>query len=180
MKIKVPMGISVAIALVLVAFGLFYGTWSGFREDRAGVEALLTHENGLMDVLSYRAADGLNLCVVARRHLPGDDAALVQLEKAARELQSAQGVYACRDADERLNEAIGAVSVSLRQNESFRMSQRDGKYLDMLTADLSNLSGSAAVTTYNQAARAFNQKLGGSVAGFLASLMGISQCPLYE
>lgn len=180
MKIKVPMGISVAVALVLVAFGLLYGTWSGYREDRERVEALLTRENGLMDVLAYRAADGLNLCVVARRHLPEDDPELAQLETAARELQSASDLSACREADERLNQAISAVSAKLQETESFRANERDGKYLDMLTADLNNLKGSAAVTTYNEAAKAFNQKLSESFAGTLAQLLGIRLCPRYQ
>lgn len=180
MKIKAPVGISVVVALVLVAFGLLYGTWSGFREERERVDALLTRENGLMDVLAYRAADGLNLRAVARRHLPQEDPELAQLEAAARELQSARDLSACREADERLKQAFSAVSAKLQQTESFQASQRDGKYLDMLTADLNNLGSSAAVTTYNEAAKAFNQKLSESFAGTLAQMLGIRLCPRYQ
>lgn len=180
MKFKVPVGVSVCIALVLVVFGLLYGTWSGFSADRAQVEALLTKENGLMDVLDYRCADGLNLCVVARRHLSADDETLMRLEKAAKELRSATGVRARRAADEKLSKAVTAVADRLNQTASFQQSKRDGMYLDMLTADLNNLGASAAVTTYNEAAKAFNQKLSAPISGVLASLMGIDGCPLYE
>ena len=76
MKFKLPMGVCVLIAIVLVLFGLGYGTFSGFREDRQQVTQLLSGENGLLDALSYQGADGLNLCVVARRHLPQDDPAV--------------------------------------------------------------------------------------------------------
>ena len=69
MKRNLPTGACVLIALALVAFGLIYGTLTGYGEERAQVEALWSGENGLSDVLSYRGADGLNLCVVARRHL---------------------------------------------------------------------------------------------------------------
>ena len=72
MKFKLPMGVCVLIAIVLVLFGLGYGTFSGFREDRQQVTQLLSGENGLLDALSYQGADGLNLCVVADRHLPGN------------------------------------------------------------------------------------------------------------
>ena len=86
MKIKLPTGLCVLMALALVVFGVFYGTFTGFRSDRAEVEELL--ENGLETVLEYRGADGMNLCVVARRHLPKDDPDVLALEAAARTLQS--------------------------------------------------------------------------------------------
>ena len=55
MKFKLPMGVCVLIAIVLVLFGLGYGTFSGFREDRQQVTQLLSGENGLLDALSYQA-----------------------------------------------------------------------------------------------------------------------------
>ena len=54
MKFKLPMGVCVLIAIVLVLFGLGYGTFSGFREDRQQVTQLLSGENGLLDALSYQ------------------------------------------------------------------------------------------------------------------------------
>ena len=73
MKFKLPMGVCIVIAVALVLFGLGYGTFSGFREDRQQVTQLLSGENGLLDALSYQGADGLNLCVVAERHLSGNE-----------------------------------------------------------------------------------------------------------
>lgn len=180
MKNKLPVGLSVLIALVLVAFGLLYGTWAGFREDFEDVNSLLTMENGLMDVLGYRAADGLNLCVVAGRHLSADDEALAALKSAAQELRSCTGLADCKTADDALAKAVSAVSSRLQETPGFQQSQRDKNYLAMLTADLNNLSASAAVSTYNDAASDFNRKLSGPLSGALARLLGMEACPLYE
>ena len=54
MKFKLPMGVCIVIAVALVLFGLGYGTFSGFREDRQQVTQLLSGENGLLDALSYQ------------------------------------------------------------------------------------------------------------------------------
>lgn len=94
MKLKLPIGVCVLISLALVVFGLIFGTVSGFADERRQVTALLEGENGLMDVLSYRGADGLNLCVVARRHLPQADEDVTALEAAAKALRTAGGKLA--------------------------------------------------------------------------------------
>ena len=90
MKPKLSIGVCVLISLALVVFGLLFGTMSGYADDRRQVTALLEGNNGLLDVLSYRGADGLNLCVVARRHLSGD-AVVAALETAANYLRSGRG-----------------------------------------------------------------------------------------
>ncbi len=180
MKNKLPTALCVVIAVALVAFGLLYGTWSGFREDRAQVDELLTMENGLLDVLSYRAADGINLSVVAKRHLPAADEDLQELETFARQLQQAAEVRAYTSLDHALEEAFAAVSAKLKGNASFQQSQRDRRYLDMLTADFSSLRASDVVSAYNQAAADFNTRLDAPVSGDLAMLLGVEKCPLYQ
>ena len=181
MKYKLPAGLCALIALALVAFGLLYGTCSGFQEDRAEVEALLASENGLLDVLGYRGADALNLRVVARRHLPASDEDVLKLEAAAAVLQSPDAPLPERKiADGQLEAAVQAVGAKLRDSASFQQSARDQKYLDMLAADLANLSASAAVSTYNRAAAAFNEQLSTPLVGALAQLLGVKDCPLFE
>ena len=175
---KLSAALCAVIAIVFVAFGLLFGTWRGYREDRAQVEAMLTMENGLMDVLSYRAADGLNLCAVAKRHLPAGDELLNTLASTARSLQQAQTFRPALDAE--LAQAVDAVSARLEQLESFQQSQRDQRYLAMLKADLSSLRGSEIVGAYNQAAEAFNRQLDAPVSGHLARLLGFEKCPLYQ
>ncbi len=178
MKTRLPTALCALIAAVLVAFGLLYGTWSGYREDRAQVEELLTMDNGLLDVLGYRAADGLNLCAVARRHLPAADEDLVQLETIARKQQQSATLRASLDAE--LVQAVERISRKLKDLPTFQQSQRDQRYLDMLTADLNSLRASEAVAAYNQAAGEYNEQLNAPVFGRLAVLLGIEKCPLYE
>jgi len=180
MKNKLPTALCVVIAVALVAFGLLYGTWSGFREDRAQVDELLTMENGLLDVLSYRAADGINLSVVAKRHLPAQDEDLMALERYARQQQQTAEVRASTSLDHAVSEAFDAVNAKLKETVSFQQSQRDQRYLDMLTADFNSLRASDVVSAYNQAASDFNSQLAQPVSGYLASLLGIEKCPLYE
>lgn len=180
MKNKLPTALCALIAAALVVFGLLYGTWSGYREDRVRVDELLTMENGLLDVLSYRAADGINLSAVARRHLPAADEELLALERYGRELQLAAEVRASTSLDHAVAEAFTAVSAKLQQTASFQQSQRDQRYLDMLTADFNSLRTSDVVTAYNQAAADFNARLDAPISGDLAMLLGIEKCPLYQ
>lgn len=181
MKFKLPISVCILLSIVLVVFGVAFGTMSGFRDEQKEVTVLLTGENGLMDVLSYRGADGLNLRVVARRHLPQDDADLLALESTAQTLIAGGESLAQKHAqDERLTVAVQAVSQKLNQSESFRASERDRKYLDMLSADLKNLAASDVAGTYNQAAAEFNRQLQSTVWGKLAAVLGVAPCELYE
>lgn len=180
MKWKLPVWLCVVISLALVAFGLVFGTLRGFRDEQAQVLACLESENGLLDVLSYRGADGLNLCVVARRHLTGD-ADVTALETAARCLQSSTStLMEKKAADEALEQVAASVAQKLKASDSFQQSQRDPKYLDMLLGDMQSLSGSAAAQTYNQAAQNFNNLLSAPVTGSFAALLGVEPCALYQ
>ena len=67
MKKSVPIGVCMISSRAVVLFGGGFGTVKGFGDDKEQVTKLLSGENGLMDVLSYRGADGHNLCVVAGR-----------------------------------------------------------------------------------------------------------------
>lgn len=180
MKRNLSTGVCVLIALALVAFGLTYGTLTGFGDERAQVEALWSGENGLSDVLSYRGADGLNLCVVARRHLPQDDPDVLILEESAGALRSSGGAAAKKEADAALEAAFEAVARKLESSATFQASERDRRYLSMLEADLNSLGASQAVSTYNRAASGFNDLLAAPLTGSLARLLGVSPCELYE
>ena len=172
MKFKLPMGVCVLIAIVLVLFGLGYGTFSGFREDRQQVTQLLSGENGLLDALSYQGADGLNLCVVADRHLPGN-ADVEALRQVSRKLNAG-------DETLELSVLFAKVMEQLRAADSFQQSERDQRYAAMLESDRKNLTENALFDTYNSAAEDFNRKLTTTPVGKLAGLLGVSPCELYE
>lgn len=180
MKKRLPVGVGALIALALVAYGIFYGTWAGYREERQTVMELFAAENGLRDVLHYRAADGLNLCVVARRHLGAENEAVQALEAAARALQSAEEPEACILGDESMNPLIRTLIGELTETDSYQASERDRRYLDMLIADLNSLSAGAAATGCSEAARQFNSRLETPLLGDLAAWLGVEPFPLYE
>lgn len=180
MKPRLSLGVCVIISLALVLLGLGIGTYGGFAEDRAKVTDLLSGENGLTAVLEYRGADGLNLCVVAERHLRSDADVLV-LRQLSQTLQDGgKSLSQRREADGELGEAVNAVVTKLKQTQSYIASERDQGYVAMLQSDMQSLSQRAVASTYNTAVEEFNQKLEGTLMGKLAGLLGVKPCEAYE
>jgi len=179
MKQKLSIGVCVLISLALFVFGILYGVMGGFHDDHAYVLSLWDGENGLRTALDYRAADALNLCVVARRHLPGD-LDVAALEAAASNLRNPQATPSMKkQAEARLTEAAAKVAEKLRNAPSLQQNARDRAYLEMLTAD-DMFSQSALVQAYNQAAEDFNKQLETSVIGAIAKTLGVTTCELYQ
>lgn len=180
MKPKLSLGLSILICLILVVFGVVYGTVSGYADERAHVTDLLSGDNGIAAILGYRAADALNLCVVAERHIPGD-ATVVALRNAAEDLRGAKPtISALQEGDGALAAAFTATAAALKASPSFAQSARDAQYLGMLTADFDQYgSGHVIYQTYNKAVAAFDQKLSTPVLGDLARLFGVTPCQPY-
>lgn len=175
MKPRLSLGVCVIISLALVLLGLGIGTYGGFAEDRAKVTDLLSGENGLTAVLEYRGADGLNLCVVAERHLRSDADVLV-LRQLSQTLQDGgKSLSQRREADGELGEAVNAVVTKLKQTQSYIASERDQGYVAMLQSDMQSLSQRAVASTYNTAVEEFNQKLEGTLMGKLVPLAAFEQ-----
>ena len=129
--------------------------------------------NGLLDALSYQGADGLNLCVVAERHLSGNED-VEALRAVSRKLNAGDETLEEQKKDtEELSVLFARVLEQLRQTDSFRQSQRDQRYAAMLTEN-------ALFDTYNSAAEEFNHKLTDTPVGKLAGLLGVTPCELYE
>ena len=174
MKLKLPVGVCALISLALVLIGLGYGTVSGFNQERRQVTDLVNGENGLNDVLSYRGADGLNLCVVAQRHL-AEDGEVETLRQTAQTLTRADESLKTRlTADAELDGAVAAVKARLEAAASY--DQRDKGYVAMLESDLTSLKQNDLAATYEKAANAFNQKLSATPMGFIASFLGVKPC----
>ena len=179
MKPKLSIGLSILLSLALVLFGLVFGNVRGFADERAQVNALLDGDSGLKTVLGYRASDGLNLCVVAARHLPGD-ARVTALSQAAQALRKgAPTLAALREADDALAAAFSAVAEGLRQSQSFAASARDTQYLARLSADFAQYAQSPIDDAYNQAVAEFNARLATPVLGDVARFFGITPCEPY-
>ena len=181
MKPKLTIGLSILISLLLLAFGLVYGDVNGYADDRAGVVSLLGGPSGLADALGYRAADGLNLCVVAERHLTADtDVAALRGAALAQRETSANKPAALKAGDDTLAAAFATVAAKLRATDSFTASERDTRYLAMLAADFAQYGQSDIYQTYNQAVEQFNQKLNVPVLGDVARFFGVKPCEAYR
>ena len=175
---KLSIGWCIVISLVLVVFGLSFGTVNGYNDDRAHVTALLEGDSGLMTVVGYRAADGLNLCVVAERHLSGD-ADVQTLRNAANALRAeTKSLSAMKRADDALSAAFETVAKKLRANDGFNAAARDKNYLALLSSDFEQYGRHAIYATYNQAATDFNAKLEQNL-GFVAKFFGVKACELF-
>lgn len=179
MKPKLTLGVSILIALVLVAFGLVYGNVSGYADERAHVTALLEGDGGLETVLGYRAADGLNLCVIAARHLP-DAPETAALRTAAQAVRGGQPTLAAlKTADEALTAAFKAAAAALRADAGFQADARDPHYLELLDADFTQFGQHAIYATYNKAAAEYNASLDKSALGDVARFFGVKPCELF-
>ena len=180
MKPKLSVGVCLLICLALVAFGVVYGATAGFRDERAQVQALLTEENGLMDVLDYCGADALNLCVVAERHMAGD-ADVQALHAAGATLRDAKATLSAkRQAMATVQEKLEAVAQKLGASESFLASERDVGYLRLLRTDVQQLTLSPKIDSYNEAAAAYNELFSDPFSGFLGRLTGAKPCELLQ
>lgn len=179
MKRNLSIGVCILISLALVVFGLLFGTVRGYNEERVQVTQLKEGENGLDDVLGYMGADGLNLCVVANRHLTGD-ADVAKVSAAANKLRdSAATLTDKQQAAEDLQKAAKAVSDKLIASAGFQQSARDVKYVTAILGDLDQLSQSSVISSYNEAVKNYNESLKDPVGGFIASVLGIRQAEVY-
>lgn len=180
MKPKLSVWVCLIICVALVLFGVVYGSTAGFRDERAKVQALLTEDNGLMDVLDYCGADALNLCVVADRHIAGD-ADVQALQAAGRTLRDAKATLAAKQqAMNAVQQSLDAVAKKLGENAGFLGSERDVNYLKLLRTDVQQLALSPRIDSYNEAATAYNELFEDPFSGFLARLTGARACELFE
>ncbi len=178
-KPKLSLWVCVLIALCLVAFGLTFGTVRGYNKERAQVETKLNGDNGLLDALDYRGIDGLNLSVVAARHL-ADSEDVQRLQAAARVLRDGRASLADKKAaDRKLTDAAYDVAKLLKETPSLLESTRDSSYLNQLTDDLSQWALTIENCDYDKAAADFNQSLNDPIGGFFARILGVKPMTLY-
>jgi len=180
MKPRLSVWWSLLICAVLVVFGLVYGNTSGYADERARVNALLEGDGGLMTVLNYRASDGLNLCVVADRHLTGDADVETLRNAANAQLSQQSSVQAARARDKALADAFSRVSNKLAADAGFSASARDVQYRQMIAADFEACGQSDIFAAYNKAAAEFNRQLSVPALGDAARFFGVKPCELYQ
>lgn len=172
MKQTLTMILSVALCVALVLGAVCLGAVRGWQSERETAAATLTDAGSLSADLAERAMDAANLAVVAARHLPADDPALVTLKTARQTLQDNQAtVQEIIAADAALTLVAAELADRLPALTSVMDSPRDQAYVAALTRTLSADTGASELYT-DQVAR-FNQRMSASLTGKLAMLLGV-------
>ena len=91
-----------------------------------------------------------------------------------------QPLQSKKAANDQLDASVQAVKTKLLESDSFQQSQRDQQYLAMLEGDLKNLTATDKVSLYNQAAQGFNDQLTKGIPGWIATVLGVKPCELYQ
>ena len=176
MKIRLSTILSVILCIVLVCAAVCIGVVRGWSADREAALTALTADGEMYTQLENRAMDAANLVVVAARHLPENDADLTALRGASRELLSGNaGTEALMRADAVITDVALRFASELSQMDSVMASTRDKAYISMLTSSLGKKSGLAY--SYNLLVEDFNARLGGTLSGRLAMLLGVAPLP---
>ncbi len=166
--------ICLLIAFILIIGGIAFGASKGWKAEAQDLEMLYEKDGGLKNLLDLRAADAGNLLVVARRHLDKQDDRIIDLEDARNVLQGNGPLTEKYAANQALTEAVAALGDSLDNLPSLKANTKDWNYVVSLTKALEAYADGDAVRVYNEAVASYNQRMEGSISGWIAGhLMGI-------
>ena len=176
MNEKLKTILSVALTVVLLVGAVCIGSVRGWREERTAAAGVLTDAGVLQEDLAVRAMDAANLLVVASRHLPGNDPDLQAMRQALVVFrQEDAGLREIMAADAEITRLAAAWGDALPLMDSVKASARDQAYVSALTGALRQGADTAEV--YRTQAAAFNKRMGASVTGQLAMLLGVEPLP---
>lgn len=175
-RFQLPHIVCIILAILLVVGGTVWNNVAGVKNLRAKA---MNKAAALQDILENRGADGMNLSVIAARHLPGDDEDLTGLIAAAKTLQSKEATLSEKQtASEVLNGCFARLQQKLANLEGFAET-RDAAYLQMVQTALNTDSAEQAATLYNQQAIIYNNRLASPLDGLLSRLFGLKPCGLF-
>ena len=171
MKNSNILGTVVCIVLLVAALGV--ASVRGWSKERSSALSSIGDQAELTVLAENMGMDAANLCVVAARHLPADDADLTALLAASQVLRSASsGAEALIEADWQAGMTASALIGRLRTLASVQSSIRDQSYLSSFSRIFSGESKIQSV--YQEACEAFNSRMGSSLTGRIAMLLGVS------
>lgn len=166
MKNKLSVALSVLVCAVLVFAALGIGAVKGWKQEREDVIASLQSGGELYELRQSRAMDALNLCAVAGRYLPADDADIAALRNGARALTGKSELQALLAADNDISAAAARLEEKLTGLED-----RDKDYLSALVDALSPANG--INSRYTDISEDFNSRFASSLMGKLAAMLGV-------
>lgn len=170
MKITFSTVMSIVICIVLVAGAVCIGAVKGWSSDRDAVLRAPTLDGEMSALLQIRAMDAANLCVVAARHVPADDADLLALRQASELLLRGNPAQPMQ-ADNVITEVAQRFAQRLPAMSSVAASKRDKAYVKTLTDTLcaeTSLSHNYALLVED-----FNHRLSAEMTGRLAMALGV-------
>lgn len=177
MKGKARLVLALLAMLVMMAAAFGIGAYKGFYAEKVQVELALS---SLSDLMATRIEMGQNLLVVARRHLETKDSLLAQVQQDLAALDDYDSLDAMDQANQNLSLHSKELLAKLEGLQSVKNDQRDLGYVTGLLPRGFELSAKwADASSYNEAARAFNQRLTGTIGGRLARVLGVEQAELF-
>ncbi len=164
-----------AVMIALIVLALPLGAASSGRRLYNKVEAAFS-ANAASD-LAARIGAAENMTVVAGRYLAPDDQALTAVSDAAAELGRAKTLRQKYDADAALAGAVLTLSLKLTDSS---LSDKDEQYRSGLYADFVSAGQKLSHDAYNDAARAYNEKLKAFPGRLFFALFGYKEAPIWQ
>lgn len=168
---KLRAGAALILMICMLAFSLGFGAYRGWSEERARVEETYA---GLENMLHTRVESAYNLLTVAGRHLNQEDELLSRVAQERDALEGNAPLSQKARANEGLTRDAGALLERLAALDSVQKDDRDRMYVESyLPQMLAQSEERTAGANYNTAAAEFNRRLGDSLSGRVASLLGV-------
>ena len=163
--------------LVLLALAFGIGAYRGLYNEKLQVELALS---SLQDVLDTRVEMGLNLLTVAARHLAEADPLMQAIREDIGLLVPGGSLEDIASANDRLSQDSKALLQRLEAQPSLQADERDLRYVTgLLPRGFEQSAQWADAGRYNQAARAYNERLTGTLTGQVAWLLGVEEAALF-
>lgn len=176
MKIRLSNILFAALCIALLSASLCIGAVRGWSIERNEILSAMEGSGELRNQFEYRGMDAANLCVVAARHLPEEDADLIALRQASDVLLSTDAdAHALLQADADITAIARTFAAILPDLPSVQASARDQMYISTLALALD--SRNSLTLTYTEMINDFNQRLAGSPTGQLAMFFGVDPLP---
>jgi hypothetical protein len=165
------------LLLLLTAASIAVGATKGYQQEKAQVESTMASLDALF---SSRVETGYNLLTVARRHLSKDEALLKAVEVDILDLSS-QGQWQRKvEANAHLETNAKDLLKALEQAPGVQADARDLGYVTgLLPQALDQSAQWADAAGYNQAAKAYNERLNSSITGRIAKMLGVTEAALF-
>lgn len=169
------LGLVPAILLTagMVSLALLWGAHQGWQQELGQVKRSLGQ---VEERLSLRKQAGANLLVVAKRHLPAEEALLSKLQGEVEALGSKASLVARTSAAANMQQTATQLFEALQQVPGLQQDSRDSMYVNqLLPQQLEQSAPSGWHDEYSLQAHSYNQRLQGSFSGWLARLTGVRQ-----